>query len=130
MPDRPAARLRFNGHDAEILLTRQQDSLGAPIQVPYYFVGLKAQKLHIAAVSVRLQAGPVRPLSDDFQRHSGQPGGVDGELDPLVRHQRRYHQRVAFGCAPVRAVEVGVHGRVHDVRSTIIVSANSACNIM
>ena len=29
--DRPAARLRFHGHDAEILLTRQQDSLGAPV---------------------------------------------------------------------------------------------------
>ena len=128
--DRTSAGLGLDRDDAEVLLAGQHDRRGAAIQVPDLVVGLVAQELDGASGRVRPQPIPFRPLADDAERQACETGGVDRQVDSLVGHQGRHYQQVAFRDPSIRLEELGVHGRVHDVRLAIIVSADSARNIM
>ncbi len=79
---------------------------------------------------MRREAVALRPLADDAEGQAGEAGGVDRQVDAFVGHQGRHNQQVTFRDPSIRLEELGVHGRVHDVRLTIIVSADSARNIM
>ena len=79
---------------------------------------------------MRAEALAFRPLADDAEGQAGEAGGVDRQVDSLVGHQGRHYEQVTFRDPSIRLEELGVHGRVHNVRLTIIVSADSARNIM
>ena len=79
---------------------------------------------------MRAQAIALGPLADDAEGEAGEAGGVNRQVDSFVGHQGRHNQQVTFRDPSIRLEELGVHRRVHDVRLTIIVSADSARNIM
>ncbi len=97
---------------------------------PNLLVGLMSQKLDGRVGRPRPQAIAFGSLADDAEGKAGQAGGVNRHVDAFVGHQSRHNQQVAFRRPSIRLEELGVHGRVHDVRLTIIVSADSARNIM
>ena len=130
--DRPAARLRLERHDAEVLFAGQQHDRRAAVQVADRLRrtggrGTDASPLGRDA----LERGALRAVADNLQRHAGQRAGVDGELDALVGDERRHDERdTARAATPSGRKNVGVDGRIHDGGLAIIVSADPARNIM
>src|SRR5260370_289981 len=78
--DRPAAGLRLERADPEVLLAGQQRDRCALIQVPHLLVGPSPQKLSPGAGET-LEPRPLGPRADDLQGHAGQPARLDRDVD-------------------------------------------------
>ena len=89
--DRPAAGLRLDGDDPEILFAREEHGGGAAIELTHVFIGRSAQELHFGTRQ-GLEAGPVGALSGDFQGESGTASRVDRDVETLVGDEGGDHE--------------------------------------
>ena len=129
--DRPAAGLRLERHDAEILFARQQGDRRAVIggrgsprsdSRPANSTSAPGRRARAARAPDRRRrwsAGTPRPAA-----------GLDGEVQTLVGHQRRHHEARRSGDLAGRLKELGVDRRIHHSRPAIIVSADPPRNIL
>ena len=95
--DRPAARLRFERHDAEVFFARQQHDRRAAVEVADLLVGhagRETRRRRRRAARARARSGPSPTISAARRRARA---GVDGEVDALVGNERRHDQREALG---------------------------------
>ena len=97
--DRPAARLRLERDDAEVLLARQQHDCGAPIQVADVVVRQAAEELGRPPPAARSSAGAFRAVADDRQRHPCEAARVDRQVDPFVWDKGRHDEREPLGAS-------------------------------
>jgi hypothetical protein len=132
--DRTSTRLRLDRHDAEVFLAGHQDQCGPIVLVANPVVGEAAEERHIAGGFGRqaLEPRPVRPLADDRERNAGEAAGVDGNLEALVRNERRHDQTAALFDRNRHAwpEKIGVDGRIYHAGLAIIVSADPPRNML
>ena len=89
--DRPAAGLRLDGDDPEILFAREEHGGGAAIELTHVFIGRSAEELHFGTRQ-GLEAGPVGAFSGDFQGESGTASRMDRDVETLVRDEGGDHE--------------------------------------
>ena len=89
--DRPAAGLRLDGDDPEILLARQEHGGGAAIELTHVFIGRSAEKLHFGTGN-GLESSPVGALAGDFQGESGTASRMDRDVETLVGDESGDHE--------------------------------------
>ena len=89
--DRPAAGLRLDRDDPEILFAGQEHGGRAAIELTHGFIGRSAQKLHIGA-GQGFQPGPVAAFAGDLQGHPGGAGRVDGDVEAFVGDEGGDHE--------------------------------------
>ena len=130
---RPAAGLRLDRHDAEVLFAGQDGRRSRAIQVAHLFVGAPAEELEPSPASA-LEARALGPVADDRQRRR-RPGAR-----PSSRGRRACRARgptppetraVAGPARPARACRTSVStGGYTRVDSTIIVQRDPPRNIL
>ena len=129
---RPAARLRFERHDAEVFFAGQQHDRRAPVQRRASRRRTRGRETRTVAgaarrVRARARSGPSPTI---FSGTPASAAGVNGDVDALVGHERRHDEREPLGRGRIGMEELGVDGRIHHSRLAIIVSADPARNIM
>ena len=110
---RAAGGLRLDGGDPELLDRGDHQGPAGGEQLPHVLVVNAAGEANRGA-GHPLQAAPVRPGPHHDQRQPQPVEGLDGDVDPLVRHQLGEHQVVVAHLA--RLQPPGVHGRVDHLR--------------
>ena len=131
--DRRPARLRFDRHDAEILLAGKEHGRRASILVVYGLVGQRAEKLHVGsrARGEIHQRAALGSVADDAKWHVGEMAGLDGHVDALIRNESRHNQQRVFASDRViRDEKARIDGRIDDVGVTIIVPTDPAGNVL
>ena len=131
--DRPSAGLRFDRHDAEVLLAGQQDRRRSSIEVANRFIGKAAEQLNVGAGGELRQRVALRSVSDDAERHARKAAGLDGDVDAFVGNQGRHNQQEVFGNDGLiagRAIEIRIDRRIDDNSVTIIVPPDPAGNVL
>ena len=95
---RPAARLRLERHDAEVLFAGQQNDRRPAVQIAH--VGSVSRPRNCVSPPPAVRAPPLRTVSDDLQRNARALTRLDRQVDPLVGHERRHDEREALGVGP------------------------------
>ena len=134
--DRPAARLRLERHDAEVLLARQQHDGGAAIQIANLVVAAAAEKRHVLIAGRCVAGMPLERCRDPVHRRRSSAArrrvGRRQWRDRAVCRARALTRpaRDRPGTACIGMEKVSVDRRIHHSRLAIIVSADPARNIM
>ncbi len=131
--DGPAGGLRFDRHDAEIFLARQDGRDRRAIELANVFVGLPADQLD-AVAGEPLQPLAFRAVADHGESNPGAAGRHHREIDALVRHQGGHDEKVRAGSwghgyrrlSRGGCVELCIDRGIHKGRLTIIVQPRSS----
>ena len=104
---RGPAGLGFHRHDAEVFLRREEHGPAAAVVVADDIVRLPAEECDVRA-GLRLQLRQFLPAANDDEPAAEPLEGLDREIEPLVRGERRDDQVEVFTRHRiVRRVEVG-----------------------
>ena len=125
---RPAARLRLDRHDTEVFFAWQKYRQRLPVFVADLPVRQPAEELD-PRTGTALEPCPVRTVADDAELRSDPVTRGDRQLEALVRHEGRHHQKVAARRDVSGVIEERVGRRIHDRRLAIVVSPDPPRNV-
>ena len=128
--DRAAAGLGFDRHHPEVFDARQERGRGPPVELADLLVRLPSQKRHVGP-GHGPQPAQLGTGADDGEGGSQLATGVDGDIESLVRHERRHDQEARAARATVVSgtIKGCIYRGIHDGRLAIIVSADPLRNI-
>ena len=127
---RTTAGLGFHRDHPEIFDPRQERGGGPAVELADVLVRLPAEKRHVGP-GHGPQPAQLGTGADDGEGGSQLATGVDGDIEPLVRHERRHDQEARAGRATVviGTIKCCIYRGIHDGRLAIIVSADPLRNI-
>ena len=102
---RPAGGQRLDGGDPELLGGGDDERLGAAHQLRHLGVAEPAGERHGRAGEPP-QPPRLGPVADHHERQPQPVEGLDGDVDPLVRHQLGHHQVVLADLAGREPLEL------------------------